>query len=132
MTKIKTFPLFFDGFSLNYLSFNQENGKTEISQILDPKLKDNSYDAFMQMMEKNVCADVIDDILCLHFDNCLVRIYITQKKSCFCGSSKYLKSIYKYIPTKTEIIFEQKINEDIELIGDKNWDLIAKYINQVS
>lgn len=117
-----TGPLFYDGYSWNFLVYN--DNKVEVNQIIGPK-KEDPYNGFIDRM---VISSIIDNELYLYFDKSLVILSIFEKKLCL-FKRKYIKVKYKFIPTKYQHYCEIKIAKKLELVGEENWDTIAEFLN---
>jgi len=128
-----TDALFNDRVSWNYLKYDYNKKCIDVHILHNKKRVDpEEYSVYLNIVDTNVEAEVKDNKLFLYFDNgnCNVEIEILEKRGFF-RTKKYIRSTYNYLPRKITCFSQTKIEKKIVLVGDENWDIIAKFINQV-
>lgn len=129
-----TDPIFFDGVAWNYLKFDDFKNTIEAHIILNSKDRIENLDgylAFMNIADKNVLVDLINDELVLSYDHgkCIVKLLVFEKKKFF-FKRKYIRAIYKYSSRNIEHSVITKLKNPIQKVGNPKWDIIADYLNK--
>ena len=125
-------PLFYDGIAWNYIKYDPNHDKMEVNIMVNSKKIPESYLEFFNFLDKNVTVKVENDELHLEYDkgNCKVVITVEEKNRIF-YRKKYLRSVYKYYPKNIEHIYLPVLKHKMILTGNKKWDILANFVNQI-